>query len=134
MANPDIPPAVTVDGDDTPWTMYTGLLLLLTGVFAIFEGLITLANDRYRAVVTENAFVFTGTGWGWLNLLLGILLVGAAVALLTWQEWSRLAGVATAGLMTIVQMIYLSISPIWGLIMVLLSILALYGLVVRIRL
>jgi hypothetical protein len=143
MADPGIPREervtaleeyeVTVDERDDSWTMYTGLLILLAGVFAIFEGLITLANDGYQTYVSQGAFVFGGAGWGWINLLLGLLLVGAALGLLTGQEWSRMAGVAVVGTMAIIQMIYLTVAPTRVLIMVGICALALYGLVVRAR-
>ncbi|WP_020525004.1 DUF7144 family membrane protein [Catelliglobosispora koreensis] len=116
------------------WVLFAALLMLLTGVFNFIEGLVSLMNDNYRAVISRfGVLVFGLNGWGWIHLIFGLALIAIGVGLLMGLEWSVPAAIAAAGGTAVLHMLYLFTSPYWSLVVIALCIAVIYGLTVKWR-
>ena len=68
------------------WIGFAGILMLIIGSIDFFQGLIALFEDEYF-VVTESGFLVVDlTGWGWIMLIWGVLLVIAGLGLAAAQR------------------------------------------------
>lgn len=115
------------------WLSFAGLLILLLGVFNVVEGIFAIANDRYAAYATSSAgqlYLFNLHGWGWLHLILGLVLIAVGAGIMGGHEWARGAGIGLAGATALIQMLYLPVYPFWSLINIGLCVLVIYALVV----
>jgi hypothetical protein len=112
------------------WLGFAGLLILLLGVMNALEGIVTLANDKYRAFLGSSYYLFNLTWWGWIHLALGLLMIAVGIGVLAGREWARAIGIGLAGAMGIVQMLYLTSAPLWSLINTGICVLIIYALVV----
>ena len=64
----------------TGGVLFAGTLMLLSGLFNIFEGIMALARQHVYLTTPNYTFKFTTTSWGWIHLILGAVvgLVGPA--------------------------------------------------------
>jgi hypothetical protein len=66
--------------------------------------------------------------WGWLWLLVGIVLIAAGVALATGAEWARWVGILAAGIQGFLSFTWIYFQPLWSTLSVTLAILVIYAL------
>jgi len=66
--------------------------------------------------------------WGWVALILSILLLLAGIGVLIGNQLARWFGVAMLGLDAIAQMFVIPAYPFWSLTIIALDVVALYGL------
>jgi len=81
-------------------------------------------------VYVANAhYVFGGLrSWGWVMLILSILMLLAGIGVLIGNQLARWFGVAVLGLDAIAQMFFIPAYPFWSLTIIALDVVALYGL------
>ena len=65
--------------------------------------------------------------WGWIHLLLGIVIVAAAFSLLGGAIWARLVAALMAGISIIAQIAYIDTYPFWSLAIIALCVAVIYS-------
>jgi hypothetical protein len=115
------------------WIGFAGILLLIIGILDFIEGLIALFDDNYY-VVTQSGFLAVNlTGWGWIMVIWGVLLVLVGYGLLAGKESARWAAIVVVALNFVAQLGFLGNSqyPLWSLTTLALSVIVLYALTAR---
>jgi hypothetical protein len=107
---------------------FAGMLAIMLGGFNIVEGFFALLNDKYVGLANGQFYVFDRTGWGWLHIILGVIMLFVGFGILSAQTWARVAGIILAIIAAIVQMLYLPIFPFWALINIALLVFVIYSL------
>src|SRR5215203_3113422 len=115
------------------WIGFAGMLMLIIGSIDFFQGLIALFEDEYFVVTRSGFLAVDLTGWGWIMLIWGVLLVLAGLGLLAAQTWARWVAILLISLNFIAQLGFLGNSayPLWALTTIALNIIVLYGLTAR---
>ena len=103
------------------------MLLVILGCFNLIYGIAAIANPH---VFTANAHYVFGSlrTWGWITLIIGLLLLGAAAGVLAGNQLARWFAVAVLGLNAIDQMFFVPAYPFWSLMIIAVDVVALYGL------
>ncbi|MEU2245177.1 hypothetical protein ABZ572_38020 [Streptomyces sp. NPDC018338] len=96
-------------------TVFAAVLLSLSGVLAVLQGITAIAKDDVYTRVGNYVFEFDLTAWGWIHLVLGIVVVLTAVGLFMGSNWARAAGICLAGLSVIANFMWLPYQPWWAL-------------------
>ncbi|HZS92664.1 MAG TPA: hypothetical protein VFE42_34885 [Chloroflexota bacterium] len=109
------------------WLLFAAIMLVMSGVFNVIDGLAALANSRFYVAGAVVIWSDLRT-WGWITLALGIITILAGVAVMNRQSWGRWFGIVAAGLSALGQMIFMSAYPWWSLLVIGLDILVIYGL------
>jgi hypothetical protein len=110
------------------FAMFAGVTMIILGVFQVIEGLSAIFRDEIYVVGARYVFSFDLTAWGWIHLLLGVLLLAAGVALRTAQTWARSVGIAFAALSMIANFMFLPYYPVWSLLIIALDIVVIWAL------
>ncbi|GGY85042.1 hypothetical protein [Streptomyces nitrosporeus] len=97
-------------------TMFAGVLLLVDGVLDIFKGIAGIASDEVYARISDYTFRFDVTTWGWIHLILGVILVLVGLGILRGAAWARGFGVAIAALNLIANFVWLPYQPVWAIV------------------
>ena len=115
------------------WIGFAGILMVLLGGLSVFQGLIALLEDEYYVPTQAGFLVFDITGWGWIMLIWGIVLVLVGLALMNGASWARWVSIVLVGVNVFGQLGFLGNTndQVWLLITLTLNIIVLYALVVR---
>src|SRR2546423_3767463 len=106
------------------WVFFAGLMMILVGTFSAIQGLVALFNSGYYLVGSEGLIVHVNyAGWGWLHLILGILVLLAGFGVMSGNTASRVIGIVLAVLSAIVNLAFVAAYPIWSTIVIVLDVL-----------
>lgn len=100
------------------WTGAAAVLMTFGGIMAIFQGIAAIAQDDVFVTTHNFTYAFSLTGWGWIHLILGALVLAAGLALFTGAAWARATGVALAGLSMIANFVWLPYAPVWSIVLI----------------
>lgn len=114
------------------WIAFAGTLMVMLGTFHVIDGLVAIFNDEYY-LVTRSGLIVTAdyTAWGWVHLILGIVIVLAGVFVFTGKVWARTVGVLMALVSAVVNLGFLSAYPVWSVIMIALDVFVIMALTVH---
>ena len=116
----------------TGWIVFAAIMMVLLGAFQVIEGIVALFNDEYYIVAASGLLVSVDyTAWGWVHLILGIILVLAGFGLLTGNIVARIAGIGLAVLSAIVNLAFIGAYPLWGVIIITLDVIVIYAIAVH---
>ncbi|WP_405392258.1 hypothetical protein OG596_33190 [Streptomyces sp. NBC_01102] len=110
------------------WTVFAAVLMIFGGAMAILEGIAAIAKDDVFVATRNYVFQFNLTGWGWIHLILGIVILLAGCALFTGALWARAVGVLGAGLGVVAHFLWLPYYPFWSLVLIAVYIIVIWAL------
>ena len=113
------------------WTFFAAVMMFLLGLWWFFAGLAAILKDNIFVLTQDYVFKFNVTTWGWIHLILGILVFLAALALFRGSVWARTLGVILAGISGLIGFAWLPWYPIWGVIFVTASVFVIWALTVH---
>jgi hypothetical protein len=96
-------------------TVFAAAMMMIGGVWHALAGIAALVNDDIYVTTPEYIYSFDLTAWGWVQLLLGILVAGAGFAIVKGQTWARIVGIALACLSLIASFLFMPHYPLWSL-------------------
>ena len=117
--------------DWTGWINFAGFMMIVMGVLQSISGLAALLNDEWLLVTQERLLVFDFTTWGWVHLILGVVVLAAGFAVMRGAVWARIIGVMIAMFSLVLNLAYANTNPIWSLAVVVIDVLIIYALTVR---
>lgn len=112
------------------WLVFAWLMLLISGVMAVADGIIALSRSSFFDAYGANYVAGDLATWGWIALILGIATIVAAFSVWKGGAFGRWFGIGIASVGVIVQLGWIPIVPFWALAIMLLDILVIYGLAV----
>ena len=117
----------------TGWIGFAGLMMLIIGSIDFFEGLIAVIRKEYYAVSPQGIVVFDTTTWGWITMILGVLLFLVGLGLVGGASWARWTAIFLISVNLIEQLGWLGNSqyPLWTLTVLTLQIIVLFALTAR---
>jgi hypothetical protein len=110
------------------WAGFAGVMLIMIGIFDVIQGLVALFNDEFYVITQEWVFEFDITTWGWIQLILGVILIASGVGIFSGNVAARTVGVIIAGLAAIVNFAWLPYYPVWSIIVIAICIAIIWAL------
>ena len=98
----------------------SGVLTFLIGVFALSASDVVVAGPGYE-------YTFQITGWGWANVLTGMVLAGVAIALFVSAQWARGAAIIVTCLAIVVTFLWMPYYPTGAIVLIALDIVVIWG-------
>lgn len=95
--------------------IFAAVMMIVGGVLQMIQGAIAIMDDAYFAIGEDYLFAFDQTAWGWIHVVLGLLVAAAGLTLMRGATWARAVAVAVAGLSMFTNFLWLPISPLWSL-------------------
>jgi hypothetical protein len=118
----------------SPWasglTVFAGTLMIIDGVFGVLTGITALLNDKIYVTTPGYVYAYDLTTWGWIHLLLGVLIGFAGVAVLRGQTWGRVTGMVMAGVSLIANFMFIPHYPVWSIVIIALDVAIIWALAV----
>lgn len=117
------------------WIGFAAILIIVVGGMDALQGFVAIFRDEYVVATPKGIALIDITGWGWITLIWGGLLIAAGFGLLGgagWARWLAIIGVAINAFQQVAFMAnYPQAYPIWNLMIVALNVIVLYALTAR---
>ncbi|HEX6075712.1 MAG TPA: hypothetical protein VFZ32_10670 [Micromonosporaceae bacterium] len=111
--------------------VFAGILMILTGFFHAFQGLVALINDDFYVVSRDYIYRFDLTSWGWIHLIAGVVVLLAGVFLFTGSVWARTVAVIVACLSTIASFLWMPYYPVWSIAIIAFNVFVIWAVTVH---
>jgi len=113
------------------WAFFAGILLFMIGIFNIIWGLTALLDDKALTVGGQGVIVWDFTAWGWIHLILGLVLIGTALGLFAGRGWARWTAIFFVMVNAFGQIAWIPVHPLWSVLIITLDIIIIYQLTAR---
>ena len=111
--------------------MFAGVMMIIAGSFQAFAGLVALFENEFYVKTPNYLLELDATSWGWIHLLLGLLVVIAGFAVLNGMVWGRTIGVVLAVLSAFANFAFIPYSPFWSMLIIAVDIFVIWALTVH---
>jgi hypothetical protein len=108
------------------WNAFAAILLIFAGTMQFMNGLWAL--DRQDTPVDSLFWSDNLEAWGWLYLIVGVVLVVIGVFILRRASWAVLAGIGVAFIGAMINLFWIFSYPLVSVLAITLYLLAVYGL------
>jgi hypothetical protein len=117
--------------EPTGWVIFAGVMMVMIGFLNFFYGLAAVVNDDVVVVGGHGAIIADLTTWGWVTMLLAVILVLTGFGLLTGAQWARWVGILVVAINAVEQVWIFPAAPLWAFIVILLDVIIIYNLTAR---
>jgi hypothetical protein len=104
-----------------------GALMLTSAVLTFLIGVFALAADDLVVAGPGYEYTFQMTGWGWANILTGMVLAAVAIALLASAQWARAAAIIVTCLAIVVTFLWMPYYPTGSIVLIALDAVVIWG-------
>jgi hypothetical protein len=114
------------------WLLFAATMLGLAGILSVFDGIIALSRSKFYTA--NSSYVFADLrSWGWITLIVGALLIVAAMGVFSGSGFARWFGIFAAGVNAFALFGSPTATqyPFWSLIIFSLCVLVIYALAVH---
>lgn len=115
----------------TGWVVFASFMMIMIGFFQAIVGLTAIFKDAFYVAVPNALITVDVTTWGWVHLLLSILVIFAGYAVMDGKVWGRTIGVLLALGGAVVNLAYIPYYPIWSILLVVVNVVVIYALTVH---
>ncbi|HET6953713.1 MAG TPA: hypothetical protein VFI47_25285 [Acidimicrobiales bacterium] len=111
------------------WLLFAAVVLVTAGIMRVLDALWAFDKDdeipeRLQVLVWDDNLA----AYGWLWLIVGVLLIAAGFGVLSGASWARWFGIVMAALSGITAFLWIYAYPIWALVGSLIAFLVIYAL------
>ncbi len=107
---------------------FAATMMILIGVFQVIAGLVAIFDDDFYVVTQNYTFDLDTSAWGWIHLLLGILLLLAGYGLFSGATWAAALAIVLAVLTAIENFFFIPYYPFWSILVIALCIWVIWAL------
>ena len=104
------------------------VMMAMIGLFQIIAGLVAIVDDDFYVVTQNYTFDIDTSAWGWIHLLLGILLVLASYGLYSGATWGAAVAIVMAVLTAVENFFFIPYYPFWSIVVIALCVWVIWAL------
>ena len=112
-------------------TVFAGVLMIMIGVFHAIQGLVALFNDEFYVLGEEYVFKFDVTTWGWIHLILGVVVALAGAGMFRGAVWARTVAVVMASVSMVASFVWLPYYPLWSILIIALDVFVIWAAILH---
>jgi len=117
---------------DSGWavgfTAFAAIMMALMGFFQASMGIVAIFNQDFYVTTPNYVFAFDVGTWGWIHLILGVLVLAAGLSLLAGATWARAVGVVLAAFSAIEAFVFIPYQPFWSIIVIAVCVMVIWAL------
>ena len=115
-------------GTAVGFILFAAIMMIMVGVFQAFQGLIAIFENEFYVTTRNYLFQFDATTWGWIHLLIGVLVAFAGYGLLSGKTWARVVALTLAMLSALANFLFIPYYPFWALLLITLDIFVIWAI------
>jgi len=110
------------------FTAFAAIMMALMGFFQASMGIVAIFNQDFYVTTPNYVFAFDVGTWGWIHLILGVLVLAAGLSLLAGATWARAVGVVLAAFSAIEAFVFIPYQPFWSIIVIAVCVMVIWAL------
>jgi len=114
-------------GTAVGFILFAAIMMIMVGVFQALQGLIAIFENEFYVATRNYLFQFDATTWGWIHLLVGLLVAFAGWGLLSGRTWARVVALTLAVLSAITNFLFIPYYPFWALLLITLDVFVIWA-------
>jgi hypothetical protein len=118
-------------GTAVGFILFAAIMMIMAGVFQALQGIIAIFENEFYVATRSYTFQFDATTWGWIHLLVGLLVAFAGWGLLSGRTWARVVALTLAVLSAITNFLFIPYYPFWALPLITLDILVMWDVAAK---
>ena len=107
---------------------FAATMLVVIGIFQIIAGLAAIFDDDFYVVTQNYAFDLDVSAWGWIHLIVGILLVVTGYFLFARATWAAGVALGLAVLSAVANFFFIPYYPFWAILVIALDVWVIWAL------
>jgi uncharacterized membrane protein len=107
---------------------FAATMLVLIGIFQAIAGLVAIFDDNFYVVTQNYTFDLDTNAWGWIHLILGILLVVVGYFLFAGATWAGVTAIVLAVLSAVANFFFIPYYPFWSILVIALDVWVIWSL------
>jgi hypothetical protein len=107
---------------------FAASMLMLIGTFQFLEGLAAVIENEFFVVGANYVYEFDVTAWGWIHMIVGVVVAFAGWGVFSGQTWARAVGITVAVISAIAQFLYIPYYPVWAVLIIALCVACIWAL------
>jgi hypothetical protein len=115
-------------GGAVGFIMFAGIMMIMAGFFQLFAGLVALFENEFYVATRNYLFQFDATTWGWIQLLVGLVVALAGFGVLAGRTWARVVGITLALVSAVANFAFIPYYPFWALTVIAIDIFVIWAL------
>ena len=108
--------------------MFAGVMMIIIGIFEAIAGISAISKDDMFVKTPNYVFNISVNGWGWIHLILGIVVVLAGFAAISGKVWGGVVGIVLATLVAIANFFWIPYYPFWSILTIALAVWVIWAL------
>lgn len=104
-------------------------LMLLIGLFQVLMGVVGVVRRAFYAHPDAYPYAFTTRTWGWINIVIGAVLLLTALGLYANAGWARVVGIIVVVLAGVGNFMFLPYYPVWSVLLIALDVFVIWALI-----
>jgi hypothetical protein len=114
-------------GTAVGFILFAAIMMLMSGVFQAIQGLVAIFENEFYVATRNYLFQFDATTWGWIHLLVGLIVAFAGWGLLSGRTWARVVALTVALLSALANFLFIPYYPFWALLIITLDIFVIWA-------
>jgi hypothetical protein len=110
------------------FTALAAVFMVLSGLWMFFEGLAAIIKGGFFVVMPNYAYDISTTGWGWIHLIMGVVVFAAGLCLFADMAWARVTGIILATISAVLNFLYIPYYPLWSIVVIALDVFVIWAL------
>ncbi|MFF0492380.1 hypothetical protein ACFYTQ_25420 [Nocardia sp. NPDC004068] len=103
------------------------ILLFTVGALDILQGISAVGADQLYVVGVDYVYRFDTTAWGWIHIVVGMMLVLCGIGLTSGTTWGRVAAMTVAALSIVGNFMSLPYYPAWSILVIVLDVVVIWA-------
>jgi hypothetical protein len=108
--------------------LFAAIMMIMAGVFQAISGLVAIFQNEFYVATRNYLFQFDATTWGWIHLLVGLIVAFAGWGLLSGRTWARVVGITVALVSATANFLFIPYYPFWALLIITLDIFVIWAI------
>jgi hypothetical protein len=123
--------AARADREASGWAvgfiLFAAIMMIMSGIFQAIAGLVAIFENEFYVATRNYLFQLDATSWGWIHLLIGVVVAFAGWALLSGRTWARVVAITLAVLSAVANFLFIPYYPFWSLLIITLDVFVIWA-------
>lgn len=108
--------------------IFAASMMVLIGAFQAILGLVAIIDDDFYVIGANYTYNIDTTAWGWIHLIIGVVVFLAGVALFGRKPWAGYLAIGLAIISAVANFFFIPYYPFWAIVVIALDVFVIWGL------